>query len=126
MQRCIVLFMLLLLILTLNCAAGQRAHRDRYLITQDEIATVPQAGSVFDIIRYLRPNLLSRETMRAKGASGGMPALVYVNGSRVGFQDMLQSISSAGVIQIKYIDGFEAGGKYGPDSAGGVFLITQQ
>jgi len=37
---------------------------------------------------------------------------------------MLTTISNIGIVEIKYIDGFEAGGKYGTDSSGGVFLIT--
>jgi hypothetical protein len=37
---------------------------------------------------------------------------------------MLRTISNIGLVQIKYIDGMEAGGRYGADSSGGVFLIT--
>ncbi|MFQ5864640.1 MAG: hypothetical protein ACE5IW_05355 [bacterium] len=117
------MFLIVIFVALIGCASGQRVHRDRYLITADEIATVQQAETVWDIIRYLRPNLLTRDTRRSTGASGGMPALVYLNGSRVGFKNMLKTISNVNVVEIKYIDGFEAGGKYGADSAGGVFLI---
>jgi hypothetical protein len=117
--------MIAVLVQFLSCAGtGGQVHRDRYLITADEIATVEHAATALDIIRYLRPNLLTRDTRRATGASGGMPALVYVNGSRLGFRNMLATITNIGIVEIKYIDGYEAGGKYGTDSAGGVFLIT--
>lgn len=124
MYKSFRLFLALLIIWSLGCAAGQRAHRDRYLITADEIASVPQAETAWDVIRYLRPNLLDRDTRRTTGVSGGMPALVYINGSRSGFKRELKNISSAALAEIKYIDGYEAGGRYGQDSAGGVFLIT--
>ena len=124
MQRFPCTLLLVLFMISLNCAGGQSARKNRYLIKADEIATVQQAATVHDIIRYLRPNLLTRDTRRATGASSAMSALVYVNGSRIGHKEMLHTISNIGVVEIKYIDGYEAGGKYGADSSGGVFLIT--
>ena len=123
MQKQKLMYLLLILSVWFSCAGGQKARKDRYLITADEIATVQQANTALDIIRYLRPNLLTRDTRRTTGPVA-ISALVYVNGSRIGHKDMLRTISNIGLVQIKYIDGMEAGGRYGTDSSGGVFLIT--
>ena len=53
-----------------------------------------------------------------------MDALVLINGSRAGYKDRLHTIPSMDIIEIKYLDSIEAGGKYGFTSGGGVFLIT--
>ena len=124
MQRFVSVLVSVLFLTSISCATGQRAHRDRDLITADEIATVPQADTAYDIIRYLRPNLLQRDTRTTGKTSRPVPALVYLNGARLGTREVLLTITSVGIVEIKYVDGFDAGGKYGFDSAGGVFVIT--
>lgn len=122
-QKLMCMLLIFLVVVSFSCAGGQKARKDRYLITADEITTVRQANTALDIIRYLRPNLLTRDTRRTTGPAA-VPALVYVNGARIGHKSMLSTISNIGIVEIKYIDGFEAGGRYGTDSSGGVFLIT--
>jgi 6-phosphogluconate dehydrogenase (decarboxylating) len=53
-----------------------------------------------------------------------MDALVFINGSRVGYKNRLRTIPAMDIIEIKYLDSIEAGGQYGYTSGGGVFLIT--
>ena len=98
--------------------------RDRYRITEEEIKSVPQADTAWDVLEYLRPNLLTRDRRRHVGFSEGMNALVFINGARAGYKDRLHTIPAMDIIEIKYLDSIEAGGKYGFTSGGGVFLIT--
>ncbi len=123
-QKLLCMLVILSFVGSFNCATGKKAHTDRYHITTEEIATVHQADTAWEVIRYLRPNLLSRDTRRSAGTAAPVSALVYINGARIGHKDMLKTISNVGIIDIKYIDGLSAGGKYGTDSSGGVYLIT--
>jgi 6-phosphogluconate dehydrogenase (decarboxylating) len=52
-----------------------------------------------------------------------MNALVFINGARAGYKDRLRTIPAMDIIEIKYLDSIEAGGKYGFTSGGGVFLV---
>ena len=97
--------------------------RDRYRITEEEIKSVPQANTAWDVLEYLRPNLLTRDRRRHVGFTGVMDALVFINGARAGYKDRLRTIPAMDIIEIKYLDSIEAGGKYGFTSGGGVFLV---
>ena len=97
--------------------------RDRYRITEEEIKSVPQADTAWDVLEYLRPNLLTRDRRRHVGFTDGMNALVFINGARAGYKDRLRTIPAMDIIEIKYLDSIEAGGKYGFTSGGGVFLV---
>jgi|TARA_B110000438_G_C15800990_1_gene645166 hypothetical protein len=97
--------------------------RDRYRITEEEIKSVPQADTAWDVLEYLRPNLLTRDRRRHVGFTGGMDSLVFINGARAGYKDRLRTIPAMDIIEIKYLDSIEAGGKYGFTSGGGVFLV---
>ena len=99
-------------------------RRDRYRITKEEIRKVPQADTAWEILEYLRPNLLTRDQRRHVGFSEGMDALVFINGARAGYKNRLRTIPAMDIIEIKYLDSIEAGGKYGYTSGGGIFLIT--
>lgn len=100
-----------------------KQKRDRYRITEEEIKSVPQADTAWDVLEYLRPNLLTRDRRRHVGFTGGMDALVFINGARAGYKDRLRTIPAMDIIEIKYLDSIEAGGKYGFTSGGGVFLV---
>ena len=114
-----------ILYFSVGCQPPQSGERrDRYRITREEIRSVPQADTAWEVLEYLRPNLLTRDRRRHVGFSQGMDALVLINGSRAGYKDRLHTIPSMDIIEIKYLDSIEAGGKYGFTSGGGGFLIT--
>ena len=114
-----------ILYFSVGCQPPQSGERrDRYRITREEIRSVPQADTAWEVLEYLRPNLLTRDRRRHVGFSQGMDALVLINGSRAGYKDRLHTIPSMDIIEIKYLDSIEAGGQYGFTSGGGVFLIT--
>ena len=120
------LFFILVLYSTSGCFPPNLddQRRDRYRITKEEIRSVPQADTAWEILEYLRPNLLTRDQRRHVGFSEGMDALVFINGSRAGYKNRLRTIPAMDIIEIKYLDSIEAGGKYGYTSGGGIFLIT--
>ncbi len=128
-KRLIGIITLCALMLFIGCAAGaggQRIIRDRNIIEEAEINSAPHADSVWKLIEILRPTLLTRDTRRISAitGSGGIDALVYINGSRVGTKTYLYNIAPYNISRIEYIDGFTAPSRYGYDAAGGVFLIT--
>ena len=99
-------------------------RRDRYHIGQKEIRSVPQAETAWEVLEFLRPNLLTRDRRRHVGFTDAMEALVYINGARAGYKSRLHTIPAMDIVDIKYLDSIEAGGQYGFSSGGGVFLIT--
>ena len=110
-----------------SCYTGtgsNQQRRNRYHLTTDEIKSVPQADTAWEVLEFLRPNLLNRDKRRHVGFTDGMDALVYINGARAGYKNRLHTIPAMDILEIKYLDSIEAGGKYGFSSGGGVFLIT--
>ncbi len=98
----------------------------RYIIEQEEIESMRNADTLWKLIEILRPTLLTRDRRRVVAISQGVDALVYMNGSRIGYKYILQEISPLNVIHIEHIDGFSAPSRYGYDAAGGVFLVTMR
>jgi len=119
------LFLVVTVVLLSSCIPPNidDQKRDRYRITEKEIKSVPQADTAWDVLEYLRPNLLTRDRRRHVGFTGGMDALVFINGARAGYKDRLRTIPAMDIIEIKYLDSIKAGGKYGFTSGGGVFLV---
>lgn len=126
MRNLIQIVLIILLAYLIGCASNRvgMVRKDSNSIYANEIKTVPQANSAWEIIRILRPNLLNRDERRQIGISNVIPALVYVNGARIGSKERLKDIPNLGIVEIKYITGIEAGAQYGRDSSGGVFVIT--
>ena len=125
MRISVGIILIIMLAGMIGCAGtgGEGTRRDRYFITADEIKLVPQADSAWEVIRLLRPNLLERDKRRHVGMSAGMPSLVFVDGMRIGYKDRLQSIAAINILEIRYVDGIEAGTRYGTDAAGGIFFV---
>ena len=131
MKRIMFFLLLIAFVSTMGCGGGrnQRPSRDRNVIELDEIQRyVRNAESVWRLIEMARPRMLTRDRRRINSLSGtgGMDALVYLNGSRMGNKFILYELSPLNVERIEYIDGFSAPSRYGPDSAGGVFLLTMR
>ena len=121
------LFNLPILFILFSCVPPSDSNKvyDRHIITKNEIRSVPQAENAMEVIEYLRPHLLSRDARRYVGItslSTGQNAIVFVNGTRVGFKESLKTISSMNITEIRYLSPMDAG-KYGFTSGGGVFLL---
>ena len=121
------LFNLPILFILFSCIPPSDSNKvyDRHIITKEEIRSVPQAENAMEVIEYLRPHLLSRDGRRYVGItslSTGQNAIVFVNGTRIGFKERLNTINSMNIVEIRYLSPMDAG-KYGYSSGGGVFLI---
>jgi hypothetical protein len=124
MGRNIFLSMFVLFVGLAACSTNRQVvHKDRYIISSEEIAMVPGAQNAYEIVRMLRPSLLERDKARYSGLTPPLDALVYVNNSRVGPKKKLLGIANMGIMQIKYVDGIEATTRYGTDASGGIFFV---
>jgi hypothetical protein len=126
MKRYLTTILILMLLVLAGCSStkNQVTHKDRYIITADEIAGVPGAQNAMELVRMLRPGLLERDKARYTGLTPPLQAMVYLNGTRMGSKDKLRGISNMNIQQIQYIDGIEATTRYGTDASGGVFFVT--
>ena len=125
---CSILNLLLIIALSIGCAQKTSTvskKQSRYIITAEEIAE-SSANTAYEVIQFLRPELLNRDVRRSITfeTTGPVEVWVYVNNARVGRKDSLAGISAANIAEIEYISGRDAGAKYGSDHAGGVFSIT--
>ena len=125
MQKLINLLLAVLLVGLIGCSSTKKqvAHRDRYIITAEEIATIPGADNAWEVVQLLRPSLLERDKARYTGLTPPLDAMVYLNSSRMGSKEVLKNISNMGIVQIQYIDGIEATTRYGTDASGGIFFV---
>ena len=108
------LFNLPILFILFSCVPPSDSNKvyDRHIITKEEIRSVPQAENAMEVIEYLGITSLST----------GQNAIVFVNGTRIGFKERLNTINSMNIVEIRYLSPMDAG-KYGYSSGGGVFLI---
>jgi hypothetical protein len=124
MRKLNFVFLVVFCLGLISCSTNRQVvHKDRYVISTEEIASVPGAQNAYQVVGMLRPSLLARDKARYTGLTPALDALVYVNSSRVGFKNELKNISNMGILQIKYIDGIEATTRYGTDGSGGVFFV---
>lgn len=95
----------------------ERTNRDT--ITREELRTV-QVTNALEAIQRLRPDML-----RERGTRGRTDAIVvYVNGQRAGYVDVLRSIRASDVTTIRKINATDATTRHGTGHAGGVIEVT--
>ena len=103
---------LLLLLAVAACApatsaANASGRRDRNMITESELATVPSDMNAYEIVQRLRPFWLN---IRAERSFNGGPAeiLAYQGDLRLGGVENLKGIRGTEVLRIEYLDASEA------------------
>lgn len=122
------------------------AQRDRDLITREELVQSAQkSADLYKAIRSLRPHFLQggrgvrsmdvgtmgrdREgVMRASGtARGGEPTepVIYIDGNRAGSVDILKTIETGSIAEVRYLSPTQALNDKGPGHEGGALLITR-
>lgn len=131
-------------------AAGPEAHSSRYVLLATDLEQ-SRADNVYDAIAKLRPEFLRGHTDATSfikqgtvdsrdpnpnpapaGSTGGAvrtaatPVKAYRDNARLGGVDDLRQMPIAGIAEIRYIPGPEAGVKYGTDHAGGVILVKSK
>ena len=105
----------------MGCAGGGGVsdtgpRKQRYLITQDEIAT-KDFRNAHEVIQVLRPQML-----RVRGSIG---LAVYLNGIKMsnGTQS-LYDISPTSIGEIRFLNSFDATARFGTDATDGAISIT--
>ncbi len=133
-----------------STAAAPAAHSSRYVLMQADLEK-SKADNVYDAIAKLRPEFLrghgdptsfikqgtadSRDpnpNPPPSGSTGGAvltaptPVKAYRDNARLSSVDDLRQMPIAGIAEVRYIPGPEAGVKYGTDHAGGVILVKSK
>jgi len=107
-----------LLPLAWSCSAGGQPgqvapRRDPNIITAEELQTA-NASNVYDAIRTLRPEWLSRGSIQAvRGEGGGYTTVVYMDRMLYGAPDMLRQMGLGSVLQVRWFGPSEAQGEFG-------------
>jgi hypothetical protein len=103
-------------------AAGIR--RSATLITREELLTSPVVN-LFDAIQQLRPRFLMQRGESSINFEAGTRTVVYVDGSRAGYAEVLQSIHPGEVFEVRYLDGPQATARFGLNHGGGAILVVR-
>lgn len=93
------------------------------VLTAKEIATLPSTASALDALRLLRPRFLVPHGSPAPNDARGHPAIVYLDGQRVGLADALRTIPVAAIVEVRYLTPSTASLWYAPGHPGGVILV---
>jgi len=113
----------LLALAALACARGPSVDRParttRDVITREELATV-QVANVLEAIQRLRPDMLRERGTRRRNDA----IVVYINGQRAGYVDVLRSVRATDVTIIRKISAADATTRHGTGHAGGVIEVT--
>jgi hypothetical protein len=111
------------------CAGRPRTgDRDRNLIRADEIATVAEASTAYDVVSRLRPEFLRTRGPRsaAAGKLTEQPTItVFLDGVESGpVERTLYLIPATEVFEIRLYRAADAVTKYGTRHTGGVIAVT--
>jgi hypothetical protein len=105
-----------------SAATSTRVRRDRNVLTPAELNTVQITElTALQAIQQFRPHFLS--TSGAVGIGAGEPLLVYVDDTRAGGAEFLNTIRMSQVEHIRYLTPSEATLRYGTGTSGGVINV---
>jgi hypothetical protein len=102
-------------------APPPRHSRDRNLISGEEVETSTTSNAL-QLVQALHPQWL-----RGHGQDSFQrptSVVVYQDGMRMGGADVLRNISRQSVAEIRYLNGIEAGQRWGMDHGSGAILVT--
>ncbi len=134
------------LMMVSGVAQAQKVKKERNRISREElVAAADRASILYDAIRNLRPQFLQANNRGVRttgigtgsGAPGAMPAAgsggssaqnatatVYVDGVRTGELDMLKTINTSAVGEVRFLTPTEAENELGPRNEGGAILVV--
>ena len=117
--------------IALSCAAGSPSDSarprgsSRNVITQEELAELPQQLSALDAVRRLRSTWLRTRGMAGMGSAQSV--MIYVDNVRAGGVDFLESRPLDGIVEVRYFNGTDATTKWGTGVGAGVIeVITRR
>ncbi len=109
------------------CAStGQRPgepRRDENLITAEELRAVPPTN-LSEYIQSHRPRWLERNYAPVLTAARVQGVVVYVDNQEYGGADVLRTMSTRGVREVRYYSPSEAQARFGPGYINGVIQVV--
>jgi len=118
-------YLVLLALLVGACATGGRSRSlgSRNVITEAEIESV-NVGTAYEVVQQLRPQFLVPRGQTSIQDPGSSLPVVYVNGVRYGTPDVLRSLRSMDLHEIRFLSASDATTRYGTGHVGGVIEVT--
>lgn len=122
-------------------APAEAQKRDRDRITREELeASAQKSTDLYRAIKSLRAHMLSGSRgVRSMGIERGVddrgnptlqaggraiPPVVYIDGSRSGDAEVLKSVLTTSVAEVRFLDPNKALMEYGTGHEGGAILVT--
>jgi len=102
-------------------AQVQEQHEDRELLTQAQLLE-HHFSTAYEAVSSLRGYWL--ETHGVDSLRRPSQVWVYLNDTKLGGVETLQTIAVMGVLYIRHIDGLTATGRWGLDHGQGVILVS--
>ena len=103
-----------------DAQAQQGPRSDRNTLVAADLQR-SQASNLYDIIRAMRPQWLD-----VRPQAGGDPIQVYMDNNRLGGIEVLRSMTTTGIRDVRWLDPSAAQGRYGLNNRGGAIVITTQ
>ena len=100
--------------------AGPR--HDPNVISREELGSVT-AANLFEAIRVLRPEWLSRRNPTALLAQGEYPLVVYMDRMRFGDVTSLRQLPVTMALSVRYLSPSEAEGEFGVGNIAGAIQV---
>lgn len=118
-------------------APAEAQKRDRDRITREELESSAQKSTdLYRAIRSLRAHMLSGSRgVRSMGIERGaddrmqatgraIPPVIYIDGNRAGDPEVLKSVLTTNVAEVRFLDPNKALMEYGTGHEGGAILVT--
>jgi hypothetical protein len=94
------------------------------LLTSAELSAVPHLSNAYDAVARLRPAFLTaRERRTQTGSSRSVGLAVFVDGTFNGGIEVLRTIPSVAVSDVRLVRSLEAVHRYGQNYPAGVILV---
>ena len=118
---------LLVLPLLLACSSGPRTESatprgSRDLITRAQIER-NVAADAWDLVQRLRPEYLRPQRGASSLSAPPLSAVVYLDGVKRGTPELLRSLRTSDIEEIRFISGTDATTRWGTDHGGGVIEV---
>jgi len=112
---------------TSGASVASPAPRKSALLSAEEIRDANlDRGSVYDAVKRLRPNWLTRETKSFDPPSNEAP-VVFVDGQQFGDLASLRNLDADGIAEIRFFSAAEAGGRFGLQGGlSGVIAVSRK
>jgi hypothetical protein len=98
-----------------------RQSRDRNRISGEEVERATTSNAL-QLVQALHPQWLRGHGQDSFHQPSSV--IVYQDGMRMGGADVLRNISRQSVAEIRYLNGIEAGQRWGMDHGSGAILVT--